>query len=203
MQNSQPLELYLSQIEHELRALPPQARADELREIEAHLCAMLETRGDVAAVLAQFGKPRKVGRELRRAWERKQPESWINGALALVLSCAFAGWHNEMKSKLYLYATYANQNFFIAHSIVKTNAVEVINFFAFGLLIGLFSPRRKFAFITFTMAFMFILDPRPHINWNDLFITAPLRYEILIPFLIIGAFIGARNSKKFNIINFN
>ncbi len=84
--NSQPqsLEMYLAQIAHELRALPPQARADELREIEAHLAALVlasQQLDDTSHVLAtnialkQFGAPRKVGRNLRRAWERKQPEA--------------------------------------------------------------------------------------------------------------------------------
>lgn len=85
----QSLESYLAQIAHELRALPAQARADEMREIEAHLGAMLEQRGDVATVLMQFGKPRKVGRDLRRAWERKQDEAWWRLPLAAVIGVGF------------------------------------------------------------------------------------------------------------------
>ena len=89
MSKSESLEFYLSQIERELRDLPSQARADEMREIESHLRAMTEARGDVAGVLAQFGKSRKVGRDLRRAWERKQPEAWWRVILAPLGSLLF------------------------------------------------------------------------------------------------------------------
>ncbi len=189
---------YLTQIAHELRDLPPQARADEMREIEAHLRVMIEARGDVAGVLAQFGKPRKVGRDLRRAWERKQPESWMRCPWALILGCTFAGWHDHMTYKLC--SLHAIQNFFVAHSIFKINAVEVVISLFVGLLIGLISPRRKFAFIAVTIALMAIFDARPYnIYWSDLLITTPLRYEILIPFLMGGALIGASNAKKIDI----
>ena len=83
------LEYYLAQIARELRDLPPQARADEMREIESHLRALIEARGDVAAVLAQFGRPRKVGRALRRAWEHGQPEAWWRAGLSPICALAF------------------------------------------------------------------------------------------------------------------
>ena len=202
MQNPQSLESYLAQIARELRALPPQARDEEMREIESHLRAMIEARGDVAGVLAQFGQPRKVGRDLHRAWERKQPESWMRWPWALILGCTFAGWHDHMTYKLYD-AIFASQNLSNAHPLFKMNAVEVVISLSVGLLIGLISPRRKFVFIAVTVALMAIFDAHfyNNINWSDLLITTPLRYEILIPFLMGGALIGASNAKKIDIAN--
>ena len=87
----QSLETYLARIAHELRDLPSQARADEMREIEAHLRALvlasqqLENLSQAQATevgLRQFGSPRAIGRKLRKAWERKQPEAWWRAVVA-------------------------------------------------------------------------------------------------------------------------
>ena len=92
------LDDYLNQIERELRALPEQARADELREIEAHLRALVEAGQQLedvgeaeatAAALKQFGLPRRVGRNLRKAWERNQPEAWWRAVIAPVAGLIF------------------------------------------------------------------------------------------------------------------
>ena len=126
----QSLESYLSQIAHELRHLPTQARAEELREIESHLRAMIEARGDVAAVLAQFGRPRKVGRDLRRAWERKQPEAWWRLPLAIGIGVGLTHVLSYINLKENLDVFY----FF--------NTVLVTFFFA-GLAMGAISPKYK------------------------------------------------------------
>ena len=95
---SESLDTYLAQIGRELRQLPAQARADELREIEAHLRALvlasrqLEDIGEAeatAAALKQFGVPRRVGRNLRRAWERRQPEAWWRAVVAPIAGVVF------------------------------------------------------------------------------------------------------------------
>ena len=87
----QSLESYLAQIARELRALPPQARDEEMREIEAHLRALvlasqqLENVSQVVATataLKQFGAPHAIGKKLRKAWECKQPEAWWRTLLA-------------------------------------------------------------------------------------------------------------------------
>ena len=93
------VENYLQQIERELRALPTSARADELREIEAHLRALVLAGQQIeeiseaeatTAALKQFGAPKRVGRNLRKAWERKQPEAWWRAVLAfIVIELAF------------------------------------------------------------------------------------------------------------------
>lgn len=94
----QSLETYLAQIAHELRALPASARADEMREIEAHLRALVQagqqlediSKAEATTVgLRQFGSPRAIGRNLRRAWERKQPEAWWRAGLALTFALGF------------------------------------------------------------------------------------------------------------------
>lgn len=87
----QSLESYLAQIAHELRDLPVSARVDELREIGAHLRALvlagqqlenLDQAQATTVALKQFGEPRAIGRKLRKAWERKQPEAWWRVVLA-------------------------------------------------------------------------------------------------------------------------
>ena len=87
----QSLETYLAQIARELRDLPSQARADELREIEAHLRALvlasqqledLSADAATATALRQFGEPRNIGKKLRKSWQRQQPETWWRAVLA-------------------------------------------------------------------------------------------------------------------------
>jgi|GEM_PF-179176 len=93
-------ESYLEQLEVQLRPLPPQIRNEEIREIQAHLWALMEShieRGDneaeaVAAALQQFGPPQVVGRSLRRAWAER-PEAPAQLALAVggALMCHLIG----------------------------------------------------------------------------------------------------------------
>ena len=92
------LDEYLGQIARELRGLPDAAREDELREIEAHLRALIEAGKQLengseaqatAAALQQFGPPKRVGRQLRRAWENKQPEEWWRAIVSPVLGLVF------------------------------------------------------------------------------------------------------------------
>ncbi len=145
---SQSLETYLNQIARELRALPAQARADELREIESHLQTMINARQDVAGVLAQFGQPRKVGRDLRRAWERKQPEAWWRLPLAIAVGIGFTpavqlvrgfvatGGKFGSLSELYNYPQQAESfnGFYEFGSLAVT-------FFISGLAMGAISPK--------------------------------------------------------------
>ena len=142
----QSLEQYLSQIAHELRALPPQARVEELREIEAHLRAMIEARGDVAGVLAQFGEPRRIGRKLRKAWQRKQPEAWWRAGLAplaglmffaldTLLYTRFCDWVNDSFGDILLRPWSAAIYFCFALWMMAT-------FFFTGFTAGIVSPKR-------------------------------------------------------------
>ena len=191
----QSLEHYLSQIAHELRALPPQARADEMREIEAHLRALIEARGDVAAVLAQFGSPRKVGRDLRRAWERKQPEGWINGALAFVIGYLFVCGHN------YFWFTSARFNWFFNR--FQNFSSEGLFALIMGIAIGFVSPKRAFMITFVIFPFLIALDLLPLLSTGfkiySLSFFAMLvlpKYISLFVFLLIGTRFGAHFGRK-------
>ncbi len=150
----QSLEFYIAQIAHELRDLPSQARADELREIEAHLRAMLEARGDspIAETLAQFGKPRRVGRDLRRAWERKQPEAWWRVIVAPFVGFALQMILSLLLTNLFLLGSYFSLNTKI-ESVFPASVTAIISIFLFllsyvalalvtGFGIGAVSPKR-------------------------------------------------------------
>lgn len=149
----QSLENYLAQIERELRALPSQARADEMREIEAHLRTMIEARGDVAGVLAQFGKPRKVGRDLRRAWERKQPEAWWRAILALIAGVAVQAFATILLvavvqiSSEYSWDTKFQVAFSPSIAVFIGVSLMILYYsavpFASGLAMGAVSPKRS------------------------------------------------------------
>lgn len=73
------LEDYLQRLEAALAPLPSQARAEEVREIEAHLRILIEGNRErgvgedeaVALSLRQFGDAETVGRDLRRQWNKK------------------------------------------------------------------------------------------------------------------------------------
>ena len=89
---------YLNEIEHELRDLPANARENEMREIKAHLRALIQVEQQpqeaseidaTAIALRQFGEPRAIGRKLRRAWERGQSEAWWRAGLALAFALGF------------------------------------------------------------------------------------------------------------------
>ena len=149
---SQSLENYLSQIEWELRDLPSQARADELREIEAHLQTMIEACDDVAGVLAQFGKPRRIGRDLRRAWERKQPESWWRVVLAIIVGFATQtvlglflgsliaiGSYFSLDTKLASISPAFSSYYFVVFLVFLLSAIPSI---VTGFSVGAVSPKR-------------------------------------------------------------
>ena len=191
----QSLEIYLVQIARELRDLPSQARADELREIEAHLRAMIEARSDVAGVLAQFGKPRKVGRDLRRAWERKQPESWINGAMAFVIGYLFMCGHN------YFWFTSAKFNWFFSR--FQNFSSEGLFAMIMGITIGFVSPKRAFITTFAIFPFLIALDLLPLLSTGfkiySLSFFAMLvlpKYISLFIFLLIGTRLGAHLGRK-------
>lgn len=84
------LDDYLQQVRMQLKGLPPVAREGELREVEGHLLAMIESRqacgasyhSAVGESIQQFGNARRVGRDLVRAWRGRQPESVVRPFLA-------------------------------------------------------------------------------------------------------------------------
>ena len=195
MSNSEilSLELYLAQIARELRDLPSQARADELREIEAHLRALIEARGDVAATLAQFGAPRRVGRDLRRAWERKQPEAWwraIVAPIVAVISYVLVG----------LPLIHSTLDFYVALGIygfpvttIGLNLVDSLFILPIGYIAGLISPKRGLLGI---VGFLFLSSLSGIIEGNLLSSSWIFFVTMSYTFAIIGAYFGASHSRK-------
>ena len=205
------IESYLSQIAHELRALPASARDEELREIESHLRAMTEARGDVAEVLAQFGKPRKVGRDLRRAWERKQPEAWWRAAFALLTGLLI--W----SSSTYLLKGFTS--FYLAsHHISLESLNNTVTPQVWPTIIAMFYYQ---AAISYSISFIIglalsLISPKRGIIAALPILAIPIISEMiyrfsgiydLIPYFIfratlslisfaIGAYFGARLSRK-------
>lgn len=207
----QSLESYLSQIERELRDLPSQARADEMREIESHLRAMIEARGDgsIAEALRQFGKPRKVGRDLCKAWERKQPESWINSALALVAGCLFVSG-DTLGGRFFSFSTYL-QYFFAGNfgyhdkTLATYFLVEVLLSLIVGATIGFLSPKRSRIIIALSFLLLMLSNFFPDIAFGfwfrfpTIYVPRFSTYAFLLLCLLIGSRWGIRFSKKHKI----
>ena len=202
----QSLEIYLAQIERELRDLPSQARADEMREIEAHLAALIEQRGDVAGVLVQFGKPCKVGRDLRRAWERKQSEKWwravaapFAGALTFIVSSLicnpFVAYLDDTMSPAWLDPIY----------LYPSLCLLMMVFFA-GFAIGVVSPKRGFlpilAYFVYSIYLIFTLPQAldrakvPGENTMGVIAIFFLVGLIMPVVSLIGIYFGARRSRR-------
>jgi len=94
------LESYLAEVAAHLSPLPPKQRAEELREMRAHLeNAVIVNRelgqaGDeaVRAAVAQFGKPEDLGENVVWAWRRgkrtgRRKDAWsFSGAAACVMA---------------------------------------------------------------------------------------------------------------------
>ena len=181
------LEIYMAQIADELRDLPSQARDEELREIEAHLRAMIETRGDVAGVLAQFGQPRKVGRDLRKSWERKQPEAWWRAVLAPVFGLAFSVYFIEP----------FEQGFYDFYSPSDMASITIVSFFLISIttyMMGLISPKRTMLILGSFLILMF----SPNILDGSLF-SSLWTFISFVSFAIsaiIGSHFGALHSRK-------
>lgn len=80
---NQSLSKYLQSVAHELRALGPQKREEELREVKQHLESLMARAIESGAseeeaarsAIAQFGSARKIGRKLRRA-SQKRESAW-------------------------------------------------------------------------------------------------------------------------------
>ena len=210
----QSIETYLEQIARELRDLPSQARADEMREIEAHLRTMIEQRGDVAAVLAQFGKPRKVGRDLRRAWERKQPEAWWRAVLALSLGLAMWTAFNFAAREFFLaylfdhgvdmYGVMAGTHApidintaLISKVLFYLQISGVLTSFATGYAVGFISPKHRtiivgsVVFLLISKRILTTLNSPSGIEMPDV-----LEFAIVFLFLSIGALLATRQSRK-------
>ena len=76
------IEAYLAQVKTQLKGLSAQQRSDEVRELGQHLQFLVEegqgrglSEGEaVRAALSQFGRHRKVGRDLNKALLRQAPQ---------------------------------------------------------------------------------------------------------------------------------
>ena len=209
------LETYMAQIAHELRDLPSQARADEMREIETHLAAMIEARGDVAAVLAQFGKPRKVGRDLRRAWERKQPESWWKMGLSMLSVFAVMLIYSLVMRQFIIAEAESNPAVTVLESHLHLNlgadslifrnfplflmTAGIFATFAKGYVAGLISPKRgaliALSFISLQLILRIALTPNYFASYLSVLSSfTELIQNVLI--VLVSARIGARHSWK-------
>ncbi len=195
----QSLETYLAQIEHELRALPAQARADEMREIEAHLRTLIEARGDnsTAEALAQFGSPRRVGRDLRWAWERKQPEAWWRAGVAMMFAIGFFS----------VIALPMLQGFYAFGQIARLNPTAGfesflvdVQFLAFPLtflasyIIGLLSPKRSYLGVAALLLTMLFYNPIDQAGAMSVWVL--VLFANLIVSAAIGTTFGARHGRK-------
>ena len=86
----EPIERYLLELARQLRWMPPDRRAAELREIRGHLEALVARRMDegdcnadaVATAQRQFGSPRQISRGLKMA--ANTSESWWLLAAAIM-----------------------------------------------------------------------------------------------------------------------
>ena len=217
------IEEYLRQVAHELRDLPSDARAEELREIKAHLGAMVgahqtadvdETQA-LAQTLKQFGRPRKVGREMLKAWERKQPESWINAMLAFVVGCLFVNGHNYFwfnfqdkgaslfffKPAFYYFYMEGFGHYF--RNFACFFLLEALLTLVVGATIGLISPKRAKMVIIFVSPMLVLLDLFPFftisvsVSLYYLSFTTLLKYSCLAFLLLTGAKFGARHNRRF------
>ena len=212
LKKSEPqlLEIYLSQIERELRDLPAQARADEMREIESHLAAMIEQRGDVAAVLAQFGKPRKVGRDLRRAWERKQPEAWNRFGFALLsgLLIWYASYFAWAKSGSYFELPFDSMMkdtgsvllLRLAFHVLFTYSWFFVEFAGMGYITKVISPKRGTLAAAVVVSLMLATRiAKGGFDETNFQTSAALFLFLCVVYLAnisIGAYFGARHGRR-------
>ncbi len=206
----QSLYNYMAQIERELRDLPSQARAEEMREIEAHLRTMIEARGDVAAVLTQFGAPRKVGRDLRRAWERKQPEIWWRAIAAAMLAMSFylfialplmQGFYNfylglhGIDINSYQPANADLQMLAVFQRVsIYAHFISVFMIFITTYLMGLISPKRGKWMSAALLLFAF--SP---VVINPIHTAPSLVFALMLSLAVafpIGSWLGARHSRR-------
>jgi hypothetical protein len=80
------LDRYIADLGARLRALPPAARDEELREVRQHLDALVaghlaqgqSEEAAIEAALRQFGQAEQIGRQLQHAWEKNRvPRLWL------------------------------------------------------------------------------------------------------------------------------
>ena len=99
MDNS-PLDRYIADLGARLRALPPAARDEELREVRQHLDALVAghlAQGQseeeaIEAALRQFGRAEQIGRQLLRAWEKNRvPRLWLHAVAYLFMVALIYG----------------------------------------------------------------------------------------------------------------
>ena len=205
------LDGYLSQVARELRELPAQARADELREIESHLRALvlasrqLEDIGEAeatAAALKQFGVPRRVGRNLRRAWERRQSEAWWRAVVSPIVGaiiCTILSVICASGIKFGLEALYETNigwafPLFVAGIFLCLSIV----FLTTGFVMGYISPKRgQIVFVSLFAVYSLALvlgGDKTFTTFTDNLL--PLSYLYSLIFIMIGIHFGTHRARK-------
>ena len=213
------LDEYLGQIARQLRDLPAAARADELREIEVHLRALVLAGQQIediseaeatTAALRQFGAPTQVGRKLRRAWERKQPEAWWRAGLAPIFYLAFVGFIATPlldKFQVFYFLHFYGINIYdtsiyvdwMADAEFKGYRVS-LNLFSFILMsmatfvMGLISPKRGKFGIAAILFFTFL-----PVVADGGFTTPHSPLSVIVNFVVsamLGTYLGARRGRK-------
>lgn len=207
---------YLNEIEYELRYLPASAREDELREIQAHLGALvlagqqledLSADAATATALRQFGAPRQIGRKLRKAWERAQPEAWWRAGLALAFALgfyvvgAFPFMQGFYRGFCNFYGVDSTVPAADAHAIAIYQTIAVCSqFFGFFFMMfatyvmGLISPKRCKLVIAAILICLFaamIFQSYPNTSVFVLLLAVNL-----ITAASVGTFLGARHGRR-------
>ncbi len=162
------LDAYLEELSRSMRGLPRARRAEELREMEAHLYALVEARRElgytadeaVEGSLRQFGEPRRLGRGLVWAWYRRRLA--IPGATA----CAI-GWTVVFA---YLYSlTGVTQWMADSGNLAIQRAACAVHWSVLALLVGLgtglVAPRRAVAGTALWVGFDTVVNTFSLLKW--------------------------------------
>ena len=203
---------YLNEIEHELRDLPAHAREDEMRELKAHLRALIQVEQQpqeasefdaTAVALRQFGEPRAIGRKLRRAWERRQPEAWWRAVLALGFYAvvAFPFMQGFYKGFFNFYGIDSTVPAADAHAAAIYQTMAIYSqFFGFFFMMfatyvmALIAPKRSRWVISAILVYLFaamIFKSFPSTSWFVLILAVNFTMAATI-----GTFFGARHGRR-------
>jgi uncharacterized membrane protein len=163
------LENYLAEVAAHLGPLPAKRRAEELREMRAHLEAALAAgleRGqaeDEAArgVRAQFGTPEAVGAETVAVWrrgKRRTVKSFLGAALVTLAALNTVPYLVEFLLHRFVASWPDHVTFWVTRNLAAWALM--------GAVTGLSSPKRAVAGTAFVMGSFFLWDMADFFEFN-------------------------------------
>lgn len=165
------LEAYLADLEAELSTLPPKARAEELREMRAHLEAAFAANREfgqsedeaTANALEQFGDQHEIAKRMIHAWQREEKrrrrDFWGAAAFFPLIIVGLCQLQFQSTVHLYPLLPHGFNAYWLQHrEVVQAlwQGMFLTNFGLAGITLGMVFPRRTVHGVCLGLAILWV-----------------------------------------------